>query len=144
LCQQRGEHIQDLRRARNDLSSDGALGAGRGLVTVDDPMGHIQWACFPQQSPHLFPGQSHILVHVLREDVEKEIESSLGIEAAVLTRIGLHDFPLLAERTLLEDSSLFATPPAGKATTPRTVAGVFRPVLPSLVPRYQNEGAITS
>jgi hypothetical protein len=81
---------------------------------------------------------------VLREDVEKEIESSLGIEAAVLTRIGLHHFPLLAERTLLEDSSLFATPPAEKATTPRTVAGVFRPVLLSLVPRYQNEGAITS
>jgi hypothetical protein len=67
--------------------------------------------------------------------MEKEIERGVGTEAAVLTRIGLHHFPLLAERALLEDSSLFATPPARKATTPRTMAGVFRPVLISLVPR---------
>jgi len=100
----------------------------RGLVTADNPIGHIQWACFPQQSPDLFPCQAHILVHVLREDVEKEIERGIGTEAAVLTGIGLHHFPLLAERALLEDSSLFATPPAGKVTTPRTMAGVFRPV----------------
>ena len=50
-------------------------------------------------------------MHVLSEDMEKEIESSLRIEAAVLTRIGLHHFPLLAERALLEDGSPFATPP---------------------------------
>jgi hypothetical protein len=99
---------------------------------------------FPQQSAYLFPGQSYILVHVLREDVEKEIKRSLRIEPAVLTGIGLHDFPLLAERTLLEDGSPFATSPTGKATSPRTVAGVFRPVLFSVVPRYQNGGAITS
>jgi hypothetical protein len=65
---------------------------------------------------------------MLREDVEKEIERGVGTKAAVLTRIGLHHFPLLAERTLLEDSSVFATPPTGKATNLRTVAGVFRPV----------------
>jgi hypothetical protein len=102
--------------------------ARQGLVTADNPIRHIQRACFPEQSPDLFPGQAHILVHMLREDVEKEIERSVGTEAAVLTRIGLHHFPLLAERALLEDSSLFATPPTEKATSHRTVAGVFRPV----------------
>jgi hypothetical protein len=81
---------------------------------------------------------------VLREDVEKEIKRSLGIEAAMLTRIGLHHFPLLAERALLEDGSPIATTPTRKATSPRTVAGVFRPVLLSVVSRYQNESAITS
>jgi hypothetical protein len=77
-------------------------------------MGHIQWLSFPQQSPHLFLGQAHILVHVLREDVEKEIESGARVEAAVLTRIGLHYFPFLAERTPLEGSSPFATSPHRK------------------------------
>ena len=98
------------------------------LVAADDPLAHIQRACFPQQSANLFPRQPNILVHVMREDVEKEIERGIGTEAAVLTRIGLHHFPLLAEQTPLEDSPLFATPPAGKAIAPRTVAGVFRPV----------------
>jgi len=107
-------------------------------------MGHIQWASFPQQPPHLFPGQTDIFVHVLREDVEKEIKSSARTEAAVLTRIGLHYFPFLAERTPLEGSSPFATSPTEKVTTPRTMAGVFRPVLASLVPRQWNEDAVTS
>jgi hypothetical protein len=53
-------------------------------------------------------------VHVLREDVEKKIESGARVEAAVLTRIGLHYFPFLAERTPLEGSSPFATPPHRK------------------------------
>lgn len=86
----------------------------RGLVAADDPMGHVQWACFPQQSPHFFPGQSHILVHVLREDVKKEIESSLGIEAAVLARIVLHHFPLLAEESTSGGQSPFRHSPHGK------------------------------
>src|SRR5512136_1176787 len=127
---------------RGRLGSGVAQSVGPRLVAADDPLGHVQGARFPQQSADLFPCQTHILVHVLREDVEKEIERGIGTEAAVLTRIRLHHFPLLAERALLEDGSLFATPPAGKATTPRTMAGVFRPVLLSLVPRHQNGGAI--
>ncbi len=83
-------------------------------------------------------------MHVVREDVEKQIKRGPGTEAAVLTRICLHNFPLLAERAPLEDSSLFATPPARKATTPRIWAGVFRPVLLLLVPRHQDGAAITS
>lgn len=133
-----------LGTAHDDFGSDQALGAVRGLVTADDPISHIQWLSFPQQSPHFFLGQAHILVHVLREDVEKEIESGARAEAAVLTRIGLHYFPFLAERTPLEGSSPFATSPPEKVTTPRTMAGVFRPVVASLVPRQWNEGAVTS
>jgi hypothetical protein len=83
-------------------------------------------------------------MHVMRKDVKKEIERGIGTQAAVLTRIGLHHFPSLAERAFLEDSSLFAIPPARKATLPRTMAGVFRPVLLLPVPYYQNGGAITS
>lgn len=107
-------------------------------------MGHIQWLSFPQQSPHFLLGQAHILVHVLREDVEKEIKGGARVEAAVLTRIGLHYFPFLAERTPLEGSSPFATSPTEKVTTPRTMAGVFRPVVAFLVPRQWNEDAVTS
>jgi hypothetical protein len=65
---------------------------------------------------------------VLREDVEKKIERGVGTEAAVLTGIRLHNLPLLAERAHLENGPFFVTPPTGKATNPRTVAGVFRPV----------------
>jgi hypothetical protein len=124
-----------LGTAHDDFGSDQALAAAQGLVAADDPMGHIQWASFPQQPPHLFPGQADIFVHVLREDVEKEVKSSARTEAAVLTRIGLHYFPFLAERTPLEGSSPFATSPTEKVTTPRTMAGVFRPVVAFLVPR---------
>lgn len=44
LWQRAAERMQLLGRARKDLGSDGAPCSGRGLVTADDPMGHIQWA----------------------------------------------------------------------------------------------------